>query len=280
MERRPRIGYLLLAVVVGHLILISAQVQAGPRNSVLEQAVFGAFAEVQQAVTRVWGGTTGVWSEYVALRNLHARNDALAEEVAELKLQLQRQRSLARRARSLQALLDLRRDIDIPTVSARAIASGVAPYIRTLTFDRGRGDGVTADSAVIAPDGVVGRVLGEPAWGAAQVQMLNDRNAAAGARVQRTRAAGIVRGTDDESLLSMDYVSVTEDVRAGDRIVTSGIDGIYPPGFVIGTVAEVRLGSNVHLEIDIVPAVDFGRLEAVLIVLQENEALALMAENE
>lgn len=280
MDRRPRTGYLLLAVVVGHLVLISAQVQAGPRNSVLEQVAFGVFAEMQQALTAVWNEAAGGWSQYVALRDLHERNDALAAEVDELKLQLQTQRALARRTRSLQALLDLRRDVDLATVSARVIASGVAPYIRTLTFDRGRADGVSADAAVIAPDGVVGRVLGDPAWGASQVQLLNDRNAAAGARVERTRAAGIVRGTDDESLLRMEYVSMTEDVRVGDRIVTSGIDGIYPDGFVIGTVSEVRLGTDLHLEIDVDPEVDFARLEAVLIVVQEREALALAAETE
>ena len=279
MDRRQRTGYLLLTVVVGHLILISAQVKAGPRNSVMEQVVFGTFAEVQQALTLVWSATTGAWSEYVALRNLHARNEALSAEVAELKLELQTERALARRSTSLQALLDMRRDIGLATVSARVVAAGVEPYIRTLTFDRGRADGVTAAAAVVAPDGVVGRVLGEPAWGASQVQLLNDRNAAAGARVERTRAAGIVRGTDDESLLTMEYVSTTEDVRVGDRIVTSGIEGIYPPGFVIGAVSAVRFGSGLHLEIDVDPAVDFARLEAVLVVVEE-QALALMAENE
>ena len=268
MDRRPRTGTLLLAVVIGHLVLISAQVQAGPRNSVLEQVAFGVFAELQQGLTVVWNTAYGGWSQYVALRDLHTRNDALAAEVDELKLQLQAQRALARRAGSLQQLLDLRRGMELETVSARVIASGVAPYIRTLTFDRGRGDGVAADAAVIAPDGVVGRVLGDPAWGASQVQLLNDRNAAAGARVERTRAAGIARGTDDESVLRMEYVSVTEDVRVGDRIVTSGIDGIYPPDFVIGTVSEVQLGTDLHLEINVDPAVDFARLEAVLVVVQ------------
>ena len=280
MDRRQRTGYLLLAVVVGHLVLISAQVRAGPRNSVLEQAVFGAFAEVQGALTLAWGAAAGAWSEYVALRDLHARNDALSAEVAELKLQLQAQRALARRTRSLQALLDLRPDVGVATVSAQVIAAGRAPYIRTLTLDRGRADGVLADAAVIAPDGVVGRVLGEPAWGASQVQLLHDRNAAVGARVERTRSAGIVHGTDDESVLTMDYVLPTEDVRVGDRLVTSGIDGIYPPGFVVGDVSAVRIGSGLHLEISVDPAVDFARLEAVLVVVDEQEARALMAEDD
>lgn len=280
MDHRPRTSYLLLAVVVGHLILISAQVRAGPRNSVLEHVAFGAFAEVQHALTVAWQAVADTASEYVALRDLHARNDALAAEVAELKLQLQSQRAQARRAGSLEALLDMRNSADLATIAARVIASGVAPYTRTLTFDRGHADGVSADAAVIAPDGVVGRVLGAPARSASQVQLLNDRNAAAGARVERTRSAGIVHGTDDESVLAMEYVSTTEDVRVGDRIVTSGIDGIYPPGYVIGDVSAVRRGSDLHFQISVEPAVDFARLEDVLVVVQERGAPALMAENE
>ena len=280
MDRRQRTGYLVLAVVVGHLVLISAQVKAGPRNSAFEQVTFGIFAEMQQMLTFAWGTAAGIWSEYVALRNLQVRNDTLAAEVDDLKLELQARRALAHRARSLQALLDLRRDVELDTVSARVIAAGATPYIRTLTFDRGSAHGVYADAAVIAPEGVVGRVLGEPAWGASQVQLLNDRNAAAGARVERSRAAGIVRGSDDESLLRMEFVSNTEDVRVGDRIVTSGIDGIYPPGFVIGDVSEVRRGSGLHLEIDVVPAAEFSRLEVVLVVVAERGSVGLVAENE
>ena len=79
----------------------------------------------------------------------------------------------------------------------------------------------------------------------------------------------------------MEYVSTTEDVRVGDRIVTSGIDGIYPPGYVIGDVSAVRLGSDLHLQISVDPAVDFARLEEVLVVVRARGApRAVMAENE
>ena len=280
MDRRQRTGYLILAAVVGHLILISAQVRAGSRNSVLEQVTFGAFAEAQQLLAFAWSTTADTWSDYLAFRDLQARNDTLAAEVAGLKLALQSQRELVHRTRSLQALLDLRRDLELDTVSARVIAAAATPYIRTLTLDRGSAHGVHADAAVIAPDGVVGRVLGDPAWGASQVQLLNDRNASAGARVERSRAAGIVRGSDDENLLRMEFVSNTEDVRVGDRIVTSGIDGIYPPGFVIGEVLEVRRGSALHLEMSVAPAVEFSRLEVVLTVVAEPGPVGMMAENE
>ena len=95
--------------------------------------------------------------------------------------------------------------------------------------------------------------------------MLIDRNAAAGALIERTRAQGIVVGIGDA--LRMDYVPGTADVKQGDLVVTSGIDRIYPKGFVIGTVESVNRGPGTYHDITIRPAVDFSRLEEVLVVL-------------
>ena len=94
--------------------------------------------------------------------------------------------------------------------------------------------------AVIAPAGVVGRII-QPSSRASKVQLLIDRNAAAGAMIERTRAQGVVVGTGGDEL-RMDYVAGSADVKAGDVVVTSGIDGIYPKGFVIGQIQSVRQG--------------------------------------
>ncbi len=125
-------------------------------------------------------------------------------------------------------------------MAATVIAAGVTPDFRTITIDRGGADGLAADMAVIAPAGVVGRVV-LTAGRAAKVQLLLDRNAAAGALIERTRAQGVVVGGGDE-LLRLDYVPEVADlVVAGDAVVTSGIDGIFPKGFVIGRVAIDRI---------------------------------------
>ena len=110
--------------------------------------------------------------------------------------------------------------------------------MRTVTIDRGQRDGVLADMAVIAPAGVVGRVIGSPAAHAARVQLLIDRNAAAGALTERTRAGGMVVGVDADPPLRMELVSNLADVKAGDSGGV-GIDGIYPKGYTIGRVERV-----------------------------------------
>jgi len=279
MDRRQRTGYLVLAIVLAHVILISAQVNAAPGTSVLQSVTFGVFSEVQRWVTSARDGVFDVWSGYVGLRGVREDNLRLNVEISDLQLELQEQRALANQTRSLERLLKLRETVALPTLSARVIAADSTPYFRTLTVDRGRDNGVRTDLAVIAPAGVVGRVVGDPGPRAAQVQLLIDRNAAAGALVERTRASGVVVGTDDSALLMMEYVSNLEDVRVGDEVVTSGIDGIYPKGFRIGKVTNVEEGVGLYQVIHVEPIVDFSQLEDVLVVLN-SQAVRSRSESE
>jgi rod shape-determining protein MreC len=120
--------------------------------------------------------------------------------------------------------------------------------------------------AVIAPMGVVGRIVGQPAQHASRVQLLIDRNAAAGALTERTRAGGMVVGKVGDPPLQMDLVSNLADVKTGDVVIASGVDGIYPKGFAIGRVEALKRGSGLYLEITVRPTVDFSSLEEVLVV--------------
>jgi len=222
-------------------------------------------AEIQRGISAGFSAVGRVWSGYVALRNLKSTNQELGRQLDEARLALQQQRALADRTRNLVTLLDLRDRSNLKTEAAEIIAAGASPDFRTLTIDKGTSDGIGADMAVIAPGGIVGRVI-TPSRRAAKVQLLVDRNAAAGALVERSRAAGLVTGTGDE-LLSMEYVSEVADVMVGDLIVTSGIDGIYPKGFPIGRIESMEKGGGVYQKITVRPAVDFTSLEEVLVVL-------------
>ena len=126
--------------------------------------------------------------------------------------------------------------------------------------------------AVIAPAGVVGRVI-VPSARAAKVQLLIDRNAAAGALVERSRAQGVVIGAGDDRL-RLEYVTGSADVLVGDSVVTSGIDGIYPKGFVIGWIEKAERAAAPTRRFVVRPAVDFASLEEVLVVLTPPAAAA------
>ena len=272
LDIRQRAGYLFLAVMVGHIVLISAQVSSRRGVPVLEEVTFGLFSEVQRGAWAVVSGARGVWGGYVGLRSVREENDALRQKLADVEVQLQEQRALADRSRGFERLLDLRGRTDLQTVAAEVIASSVAPEFRTLTIDKGSHQGLSTDMAVIAPAGVVGRVL-SPTARASKVQLLIDRNAAAGSLVARSRAQGVVTGRGD-GLLRMEYVAEIAELAVGDAVVTSGIDGIFPKGFVIGRIEHIDRSGGGYKEILVKPAVDFTSLEEVLVVLTPTPARA------
>jgi rod shape-determining protein MreC len=261
LQQRPLL--VLAGAVVLHVILISAQVNTTAGIPFIQVVTFGLFSEIQRGTMTGVDGVRGVWSGYVALRDAQAENEALRNELNRLQVRLQEERAQAQRAENFRQLLELRDRAGVDTVAAEVIAGPATIEFRDMTIDKGGADGVERDMAVISPAGVVGRVvLSSPR--AARVQMLIDLNAAAGAMIERTRAQGLVVGVG--STLRMDYVPTTADVKQGDLVVTSGIDKIYPKGFVIGTVEAVERGGGTYLEISVRPSVDFTRLEEVLVV--------------
>lgn len=264
LDIRRRTGYLFAAVLAVHVVLISTQVNTNRGVRVIEAVSVGAATELQRAVTAVVDGARSVWEGYIGLRAVHEENERLARQLDALEVRLQEQRALAQQARGLERLLDLRRQTPLRTVAAEIIAGAASPDFRTLTINKGSGVGVATDMAVIAPSGVVGRVI-RPTARAAMVQLLIDRNAAAAALIERSRVQGVVVGIGTGAL-RLDYVPGTASVEPRDLVVTSGIDGIYPKGFILGQVESVERLGDAFGAIEIRPAVDFEALESVLVV--------------
>jgi rod shape-determining protein MreC len=265
LDIRQNAGFLFLAVILGHVILISAQVNSRSGVPVLESVTFGLFAEVQRGSSTGVSGVRTVWNRYASLRSVERENLELKQKLEAVQVELQERRALADRARGLQQLLELRDRSNLRTVAAEVIASSASPDFRTLTIDKGTNQEVRGDMAVIAADGVVGRVV-VPSGRAAKVQLLIDRNAAAGALVARSRAQGVVKGGGDDRL-ELQFVSETADVVTGDLVVTSGIEGIFPKGFTIGHVDAVEKSGPSYKRITVKPTVNFSSLEEVLVVL-------------
>jgi rod shape-determining protein MreC len=268
-EVRKRTGVVFVAAIVAQVLLVSAQVQTRSGVRVLEAVSFGAFARVQSVTSSAIRGVRDVWSNYAELRGAREENQTLKQRLSALEIQLQEQRALAARTTKLQELLALQQSTELPTIAADVIGGNpnAMAGIREVTIGRGSADGVQPGMAVMAPQGIVGRIIGQPAARAARVQLLIDKYAAAGALTERTRAGGMVVGADRQPPLAMELVSNLQDVKSGDLIVTSGIDGIYPKGFAIGWVETVERSQGLYLKISVKPAVDFSSLEEVLVVL-------------
>jgi rod shape-determining protein MreC len=165
----------------------------------------------------------------------------------------------------LRGMLALRLDAGYDVVAARVIGRDPSNWYRTVMIDKGEQDGVAVDMGVVVPAGVVGRVI-KIGRDFAQVLLLTDRNSAVAAVVQRTRDEGIVEGAEG-GLAQMRYIPLLSEAGPKDAVLTSGLGGGFPKGLVIGEIRSiVRREAVLFQEAQLVPAVDFSKLEEVLVI--------------
>jgi rod shape-determining protein MreC len=261
---RRRTLTLFVAVCLAHVLLISAQVQSKSGLPVIETVAFGAFAGVQRLTTGFGDAIGGGWTNYFALRGAARENAALKQRVLDLEGALQQQEALVTRTRSLEDALGLKKALAEPMLAAEVIAGNPSPGTLTVTINRGSSDGITEDMAVIGARGVVGRVINPVAPHAATVQLIVGRTAATAVVFEGSNAGGMATGGAPDRLLRAEFVPVLATITVGERVTTSGQDGIFPQGFLVGTVERVNR-SGPDREIVIRPAVDFTHVDVVLV---------------
>ena len=262
-------GHLLFVLVfVGHALLLSSQVTTDRGHSALRGLLVALVSPVQRGVGTVVEGARSLWNGYIDLRGVREENLRLKEEVARLEQALWLERDQVASYRRLSGILQLAAKMPYEPIVAEVIGLDASAWFRTITVNQGSRRGVELNAPVVAPGGLVGRVISVGPR-AARVQLLTDRDCSVGALLSRTRIRGIVKGSGEQaspSGLTLDYVSNLEDVVEGDPIVTSGIDGIYPKGITIGRVGSVRNGPRLFKLIIVEPAASFDRLEEVFIL--------------
>jgi len=215
---------------------------------------------------------------YFDLVGARRENIELRKQLAALATERSRMTELEVENRRLSDLLELREALATQALAANVIGNDATGLSRTLIIGQGSRDGLRRDMAVISTDGVVGRLI-LVAPDSARVLLINDHNSALDALDQRTRARGIIGGVIDGGM-TMKYVDRSEDLREGDEIITSGMDGIFPRGLLVGRVKQVsQEGPGLFLNIDVKPAANFRKLEQVLILTQKPPELPIAGTN-
>lgn len=261
--------FLLGALVLAHLVVISRQVEGEGGVSLLQRAIWSVLVPPQRLVASTIHGVKGVWQGYVGLRGTRDENRRLQERVRALETQLEAGREQIGEAGRLREILELRPILPFPTMTAQVIAREGVPWFRNITIDKGKDDGVKLSAPVLGVGGVMGRVV-EVGPRAAKVQLLLDRDCGVGVRIERTRTTAVVAGQvafsdSGTSELLMKYVPVLADVVVGDVVVTSGLDQIYPKGLVVGRVRSVGKGSGLFKEVAVQPSANFEKIEEVMV---------------
>jgi rod shape-determining protein MreC len=208
----------------------------------------------------------GIHDDALALWDLREDNERLRRRVLELEAERSRLLEAEASIERLQALLDLKSGLAAPSLTALVTGKSASSWFRTVTIDRGTRDGVRKGMAVVTPLGVVGHVMAA-ASRSAKVLLLTDQNSAVDVINQRSRAQGIVSGSFENGVF-MKYVKRSEDIQPGDRLMTSGLDGIYPKGLSVGVVSRLsRKGHGLFQDVELTLAANPSRLEEVQVIL-------------
>lgn len=245
------------------------------RDEVTKQRVIRVWAQAvaspfQWAISGAGNTGVGFFTGLANLRNAVSENSQLKERVASLETELRASQEAVNENARLQQLLDLQSGAGYGVVAARVIARDPSAWFDSVVINRGRLAGVELNMAVATPTGIVGRVVATSPV-TAQVMLITEDRSSVGAvvgQIGASEALGTVEGRDSsDGLLNMSYVSGLEKVAQGDRVWTTGQDGIYPPGLSIGEVQDVKEGTaNTPHTITIKPSARLNALEEVAVL--------------
>lgn len=266
----------MLFVVVSLFCVIFFAARGRFQAPVSSQTVSLVLSPFQQVISWVGGQLDYVTSNIWDLATVHEQNKMLRNEVEQLRVQnLQASEAIAENER-LRALIGYRQmATQFDMVAARVIGRESATWSRMIVINRGKKDGVDVDMAVVTEKGLVGHVI-EAGWNSSKVQLIMDPRSSVGTLVQRaeSRVAGIVQGDmDNPTMPQMVNIPKNADVVEGDVIVTSGFGGRYPKGLVVGLISSLQNDEGGLLKIGLIePAVDFQKLEDVMVITASREA--------
>jgi rod shape-determining protein MreC len=270
-EIRQRAPIWLGILLLTNLIIMAVDARDSVTRQRLVRVWFQALLSPAQSLTSgASGASTNFVKQIVNFRSTAQENDRLKEQLATAQLDLRNAQQATAENERLKGLLNLKEQTGYEPIPARVIARDSSVWFNTVTINRGSSSGIALNMPVVTGGGIVGRVIALSPW-TAQVMMVTDEKAAAGAIVGQLGASstlGSVRGLGSSGLIEMRYVSGLEKVEVGDYILTTGQDGIYPPGLTVGEVVQVKTGTATQPhQILIKPGARLDQLEDVAVLL-------------
>jgi rod shape-determining protein MreC len=254
-------------LIIVSLVMLSYHVRNPGATGGIRHLVLEAAAPLQGVVNQVFGANNAAWKDYIMLVGLQEENKRLKRDNALLVQELMQYREGYLEGLRLQKLLAMREEIKRHTVAAQVIGRDQASAFKTILINRGTSAGVRAGLPVMGDKGLVGRVMAV-SWHAAQVLLIVDGSSNVDALLQSSRTQGILQGSATD-LCILKYIPKTQEVKVGEPVLTSGLSGVFPKGWLIGVVSSVYKGdAGLFQRIEVTPAVNFARIEEVLVLLQ------------
>ncbi len=270
---RYRTPLLIALVLLLVFSVLSLSLKRSPALKKVQGVVLAVTAPGLEGLEYVSSRVKQIWLGYFYLVDVRQQNADLKRKLEEYKQREVRFHEAQQAMTRLEALLDLKRQVALPVIGARVIAYDPSLWSRTAIIDQGQNQGVKDGMPVLAPQGIVGRVVGVyPEY--SKVMLIVDRKSGADAMIQRTRVRGVLKGRGGNRC-ALDFVPKNADVQVGDLVLASGLVGLYPKGLVFGTVtAANKKNPGVFQQIEVTPSTDLSALEEVLVVKVANLALS------
>jgi rod shape-determining protein MreC len=264
-QGRYRTPLLLILTLLLVFSVLSLSLKRSPALSKIQGLIVSMTAPGLEGLEYVGRKAKYLWEGYFYLVGARRQNAELQRQLEEYRQRevsfQEAQQALTR----LEGLLDLKRQVALPVIGARIIAYDPTLWSRSAIINQGKAQGVKDGLPVLAPEGIVGRIVGVyPEY--SKVMLIVDRKSSADAMVQRTRVRGMLKGKGGNRC-SLEFVPKSADVQVGDLVLASGLVGLYPKGLVFGKVtAANKKNPGVFQEIEVTPSVDLSTLEEVLVV--------------
>lgn len=262
-----------MALLLIPLVVLYASVRDPSRQTAFDRTVLRPLGWVQSLATSSARVVSDFFGDYVLLFEVREENDRLASRVARLDMERHVLLEQGVENRRLRSLLQLRERIGGELIAGEVIARDIAPPFFRVTrveLDRGARDRVRSGMPVLSGSGLVGLVLNAGPQ-TCDVQLIVDRRAAVDVIIQRTGSRGMLRGTGEEDryLARIQFLGREDPLRVGDLVHTSGLGQRFPPSILVGRVTRiVREDFGLYQEVEVTPAVDFSRLDEVLILTE------------
>lgn len=258
------VGVILLIAI--NIIVLSINKRHGDLPYGIGRIAIYIIAPFQNTVTHSIRFVKNVWSQYFFLISVAKENENLKKALSYAIEENEKRNEIELTNYRLRKLLNFKKTIDHQVLPAEIVGKDPSPWYQAILIDKGKSDGVEKGQPVVILEGIAGQVT-EVLNNYSKVLLIIDQNSAVDALVQRTRARGVIKGDSTDRYL-FKYVLRKHDVRVGDTIVSSGLDGVFPKGLRIGYVSEVvKPSSGIFQDVTVAPFIDFEKLEEVLVLL-------------
>jgi rod shape-determining protein MreC len=264
-QRKHFIGF-LASILIFSLVLMTVNVRYEKSNLFFESVVVWFFSPIQNLLTSATSSIFDVFDHYFFLVETSKENDRLLLEVNLLSKknnELLERNKLLERSDSLIEFLD---EDERPFVIAKVIGYDATQWSKVIFINRGTDHKVQKNSSVMNNAGVIGHVI-HSSPNSSKVLLITDSRSAVDSLFQETRESGITVGTG-ENICEMKFVPISAKVNLGDKVISSGLGGVFPKGLVVGTVVDiVKKKQELFQDIMVAPSADLSNIEEVIVLL-------------